>query len=816
MNDNARVVDDAPPFDPPDNLDDIFGAPEAEEETAFVAPPLVVQEDLELTDTANDVFTLTPSLAEDAAPVSPPVPEAHAAAEEDDEPPFDPPMAGDDGFDDLDDAVLELTNTACAPPAQPTPPAPPQPLPPPLTTFATTRPPPTETRASERPLPAISIFAAYDRPEVGKLLECFAADRRASRAEILVERGGVDAAAVRFTAQPAANLIIVDTTLRRAEMLAGLDRLAPALQQGAKLIVLGALNDVALLRDLAQRGVHEYIVPPIGPDALMRTVCGLYAESDTSRVVAVIGARGGVGASSAAHNIAWSISERQELGATLVDLDLCFGTAAFAFKQVAQQSVTDLLGAIERPLAQHNERLQILTAPAALEPSAAIDEEVMHILIERARRTSPFVVLDLPHAWTGWTRQTLIDADDVVIVAAPDLASLRNAKSIIEALKPARGAKSSPLVALSMVGVPKRPEIMAKDFAEAVGVVPSAALPFDGELFGVSEITGRVVGDIAPDSKAAAAYDALATAITGRAPCRRKAAPSASLRTLSESVESESAALLLTRAAPAPDYLSRAVSAAEDDFSTQRVARRRSAQRSAGRVMAWAAGVAVVVALGAWQWQSRGPVAHAISPAPAPASAAPAPRAEDHYRAALELLNDPRRGAEGVSLVTRAAEAGYAPAQYRLARLYEHGEGVRADRAIARTWTERAAAAGHRRAMHDLGVYYAQGEGVARDDAAAFRWFRQAAEFGVADSQYNLGVLYQEGRGVAVDEREALFWFLTAAAQGDEEAAARAEALSASRTPAELEQARARAQAFTPRAANPAANPAPRPHGAAS
>jgi len=175
------------------------------------------------------------------------------------------------------------------------------------------------------------------------------------------------------------------------------------------------------------------------------------------------------------------------------------------------------------------------------------------------------------------------------------------------------------------------------------------------------------------------------------------------------------------------------------------------------------------------------------------------------YELALQRIAAGRT-AEGVTMLRRAADRGFPMAQYRLAKLYERGEGVPADLTIARQWTERAAAAGNRRAMHDLGVYFARGEGAPLDEAAAFRWFRQAAELGVADSQYNLGVLYQQGRGVNASPSEALFWFLVAARQGDQDAGARATAVEAQLPQNQVEQARARAQAFRPRAASAMAN----------
>ena len=164
------------------------------------------------------------------------------------------------------------------------------------------------------------------------------------------------------------------------------------------------------------------------------------------------------------------------------------------------------------------------------------------------------------------------------------------------------------------------------------------------------------------------------------------------------------------------------------------------------------------------------------------------------------------RGQDGMTLLHRAADHGMPMAQYRLAKIYERGEGVPIDLTQARQWTERAAAGGNRRAMHDLGVYYARGEGAALDEQAAYRWFRQAAELGVTDSQYNLGVLYQQGRGVAASPAEALFWFLVAARQGDSDASARATALESQLQQPQVDQAQARAEAFRPRAVSGPAN----------
>ena len=84
------------------------------------------------------------------------------------------------------------------------------------------------------------------------------------------------------------------------------------------------------------------------------------------------------------------------------------------------------------------------------------------------------MIVDLPHAWTPWIKACLIAADEIVIVATPDLASLRNAKNIIELVRHARPNDTPPRLVINQANMPKRPEIPAKDFAETMGVEPIA------------------------------------------------------------------------------------------------------------------------------------------------------------------------------------------------------------------------------------------------------------------------------------------------------------------------------------------------------
>jgi localization factor PodJL len=157
-------------------------------------------------------------------------------------------------------------------------------------------------------------------------------------------------------------------------------------------------------------------------------------------------------------------------------------------------------------------------------------------------------------------------------------------------------------------------------------------------------------------------------------------------------------------------------------------------------------------------------------------------------------------------MLKEAAGRGLVMAEYRLAKLYEKGEGVPRDMAAARSWTEKAAIGGNVKAMHDLAVFYAEGDAGPQSYAAAVEWFRQASDLGLVDSQYNLAVLYEQGLGLTQDRSEAAFWFEVAGRAGDQDGARRARAMLSDIPAAQAEQIKRRARAFAPKAPIPRAN----------
>lgn len=153
-----------------------------------------------------------------------------------------------------------------------------------------------------------------------------------------------------------------------------------------------------------------------------------------------------------------------------------------------------------------------------------------------------------------------------------------------------------------------------------------------------------------------------------------------------------------------------------------------------------------------------------------------------------------------------SAELGFAPAQYRIGNFYEKGLGVSRDIAKAKTWYQLAATSGNASAMHNLAVLFAMGaDGVADNDSAAL-WFKRAAELGVTDSQFNLGILAAKGVGMKQDLEESYKWFALVAKTGDQDAASKRDEVAKSLKPEQLERARAAAELWKPKAADPEAN----------
>ena len=380
---------------------------------------------------------------------------------------------------------------------------------------------------AEVSVPRIAIHVFAERQDTLAAAERAGQDRRLSRATTQIRVGGVAAAVEAYRHEPTPPLIVVECMKDPQTLLWEVDQLAEVCDAGTKVVVVGATNDILLFRELMRRGVSEYLVAPLQPLQLISAIGGLFADPAqpfVGRSIAFVGARGGTGSSSVAHNTAWAMSERIGANTVIVDYDLPFGTAGLDFNQDPLSGVADALSQpdrldpvlLDRMMVRCTDKLSLFAAPATLDVDWDISPEAFEEVTTQIRSTAPFVVLDLPHLWSGWMRRTLIAADEVVIVATPDLASLRNAKNMIDLIKQGRPNDAPPRLVLNQVGVPGRPEIPAKDFGAALGVHPSLIIPFEPKVFGAAANNGQMILDAGGKSKAGEAFQTLAQIVSRR------------------------------------------------------------------------------------------------------------------------------------------------------------------------------------------------------------------------------------------------------------------------------------------------------------
>jgi pilus assembly protein CpaE len=381
---------------------------------------------------------------------------------------------------------------------------------------------------SMRPVPRISIQAFCETEGVFKPIERAKGDRRMSRAQVKVNMGGLSSAVDFYSNSPTPNLVIVESRLPPNELFAALAGLASVCDPSSKVVIIGHHNDVTLYRELIRSGISEYLVAPVSIADVIGVVSQIFVDPNAAplgRIIAFVGAKGGVGSSTIAHNVAWASSTLFQTETILVDADLAFGTANMNFDQDPAQGIVDAIFTtsrfdetmLDRLLAKCSEHLSMLAAPATLDRTYDLTGDALAPLFEVAQRSIPVIVVDVPHIWNEWTKRTLMMADEVVIVAAPELGSLRNAKNLLDQLTALRPNDKKPHLILNQIGVPKRPEISVKEFTAPLGVTAIAAIPFDPQLFGNASNNGQMIGEMEAANPVSAMFKDISHILTGRA-----------------------------------------------------------------------------------------------------------------------------------------------------------------------------------------------------------------------------------------------------------------------------------------------------------
>lgn len=379
----------------------------------------------------------------------------------------------------------------------------------------------------------LTIDAFPLTPAAEQALAALQDSRIFARSRISLKPGGLAGAIGHYHDNTTPQVVIVEDTGEPQAVLERLGQLAEVCIAGTRVMVIGPHNDIGLYRALLARGVSDYLVTPLAAGQISAAIEAIFADPQATprgRMIAFMGARGGVGSSTLAHHTAWTLSQNPGDTVLALDLDLAFGTLGLAFNVDARQTVGEILGEPDRLDAQlldritvkYDDRLQLLPAPSALGMWPSIEVETIDKLFDLVRQMAPLVVVDLPHLWAPWVEHALETTDELVVIAQPDLANLRDVKNFFDGVGQRRGEKLPSHLVLNKVDAYKKTQLSGRDFADSLQVKPALAVPFD-PIFGEAANNGQMVGEIAKTHKVAEAVRQLAQLVSGRnaAPLKR-------------------------------------------------------------------------------------------------------------------------------------------------------------------------------------------------------------------------------------------------------------------------------------------------------
>jgi pilus assembly protein CpaE len=339
-----------------------------------------------------------------------------------------------------------------------------------------------------------------------------------------IKTGGIAKAIRHLGAERSPENIIVD--ISGTDMPASrVHDLAQLCEPGVTVIAIGDRNDIGLYRDLVQAGVNEYVVKPITPQLLAKALSpqaipaeGIPVSRKLGKMVAFIGARGGVGTTTLAINLAWYLADRQKRRVLLLDLDVQTGDCALALNVTPTPGLSDALANplridgvfLERAMTAHSERLFVLSAEEPLRAEVNFPAEAIETLIGVLRTQFHYVIVDVPRLPGAPYRRSLDMADIRVIVADQTLRSVRDTVRLQAALGEGRAVHSNLLV-VNRNGEGGRYAMTLDEMAK-VNLRPNVVIPFRPKLY--------TAAGLARYSRLTEALAVLATEISGHMPER--------------------------------------------------------------------------------------------------------------------------------------------------------------------------------------------------------------------------------------------------------------------------------------------------------
>jgi pilus assembly protein CpaE len=301
---------------------------------------------------------------------------------------------------------------------------------------------------------------------------------------------------------------------------------------GLKILAFGTVNDVSLFRDLLAAGATDYLVKPVNREALTSSLeiqkASVSNGSGLGEVVAFVGSRGGVGATTTAVSCAWLLGEKRQERTALVDLDLHFGTVGLKLdtdpgtglcEALEQPSRIDALF-VERAMIKLSDTLRMLAAEAALGETLMVDPGAIDVLLYELRRKFAWVLVDLPRSVNPTQRVVLGAATRVIILCERSLAGLRDTIRLQALIR--ENAPQARILLVDGGASGERATVGKSEFEKAIGSPLDAVLPYDAKSAGAATNAGQPLPMAAPRSPVVRELEQLVRRLTGTAEVQKR------------------------------------------------------------------------------------------------------------------------------------------------------------------------------------------------------------------------------------------------------------------------------------------------------
>lgn len=331
------------------------------------------------------------------------------------------------------------------------------------------------------------------------------ADWRFARVGIQVNKSGIEQAIATYTQYASPEVIIIETNDISENFVAQLGQLAGVCAEGTDAVIVGPTNDVHLYRSLVGMGVRDYLVRPVGADDIVKIIAKALVDKrglSGSRLVTVIGAKGGAGTTSIAQLLAWNVAETQKQKTMLMDaagssgsLGIAYGLEpATTFAEAVRVGAAGSDDDMKRIMQTATDQLTLLVCGGDPILADSPDADSYETLVNRIMQKHPVVVMDLSGASPAIQKRMLSRSSHVVLVTTAMLPSLRNCRTLLTEMKHLRASLNEVDLVLNMKGIAAGEELSEKDIATALDVEPALVLTYQPKIFAAGEATGKPVG----------------------------------------------------------------------------------------------------------------------------------------------------------------------------------------------------------------------------------------------------------------------------------------------------------------------------------